>query len=202
MRRPSQSSMSAAAASHASPRGAAGRASRPRVTVASMRGLSSSVVAKTTTTAQYYGGGEGAPLRRPSSSSFSSNAASTASAAVPPPTMRQRSSVPPPAVSRQPQPQPRPVPMQMQQEPAPRAFLARSDVVDKQVRSSTFSNCFFLRAPKEERSGGVAVVGVVAAQKTFFPLSLQIPFRSSPGPRAAAWASSTTCSSTLRPTAS
>ena len=162
MRRPSQSPVSSAA-SDASPRGAAGRASRPQATVASMRGLSSSVVARTTTTAQYYGGGEGAPLRRPSS-----NAASTASAAAAPPTMRQRS-VPPPAVARQ----PRPVPMQMQQEPAPRAFLARSDVVDKQVRTLV-SSCFPLSNELRASKSGRAALLSLGRRSTFSPLSLSL----------------------------
>ena len=140
MLRPSPSKSAAAAASNAAPRGAAGRAPpRPTTTVmASLRGLSSSV-ARTTTTAQYYGGGEGAaPLRRPSNAAASTAAptpaAPTPAAPTPTPT-RQRV----PSISRQPQPvqqpQPRPMPMQMQQEPASRAFLARSDVVDKQVRT-------------------------------------------------------------------
>ena len=137
------SSQATSAASRASPRGAAGRASLPRAAAASTRGPSSSGFSRTTT-AQYYGGGEGAPSRRPSWNTASSTATTT----VPPPTMRQRSVASPAAR----QPQPRPVPMQMQQEPAPRAFLARSDVVDKQVRHFCFDfSIEFSHASKEGR---------------------------------------------------
>ena len=85
----------------------------------------------------------------------SSSTSNVASAPLPTTPTRQMRA-PAPSRQQQPQPRPLPVPMQMQPEPQPRAFLARSDVVDKQVSGGfVFQSWATLR---RERKSNVAVV--------------------------------------------